>query len=64
MSRRWKGWVQLTYPLSGKAKAEMVAACDAEYTYANVGKVKRVGKSPAQQFDESHKIWLENGRDE
>lgn len=63
MSRRWKDWAQLTYPLSDKAKAEMVAACDAEYLYANGGKVKRAGKSPAQMFDESHKKWVEGGRE-
>lgn len=57
MSKRWKAWVQMAYPLTPKAKAEMIAACDAEYTYANGGKVKRAAKSPAQQFDESHARW-------
>ena len=63
MTKRWTPWAQLAYPLSDKDKARMIGACDAEYCFVNDMRQRAKGKSPAQQFDESHKKWLENGRE-
>jgi len=60
MNKRWKLWAQHAYPLSEADKAAMIRDCDNAVLAVNPGMTKV--KSPAAQFDESHRIWVENGR--
>lgn len=55
-----KGAWKLTL-LSPESVKRAVELLDAEFNRANQRR-KQV-KSPAQQFDESHKRWLEGGRE-
>ena len=55
-----KGAWKLT-PLLPESIERAVALLDDEFVRANPGH-KKV-KSPAEQFDESHKRWLEGGRE-
>lgn len=55
-----RNWTRREWPLTREEIQHTVAALDAEYVYANGGKVKPAGKSPAQEFDESHAKWKES----
>lgn len=60
MNKRWRKTTQAIYPLNEINKRWLVSALDCAVFAVNPGMVQV--KSQAAQFDESHRIWVENGR--
>lgn len=62
MNKRWRKTTQEIYPLSCVNKRRLISALDCAVFAVNPSMAQV--KSPAEEFDESHRVWVENGRGE
>lgn len=60
MNKRWRKKTKEIYPLNEANKRWLISALDCAVFAVNTSMAQV--KSPAEQFDESHRIWVENDR--
>ena len=58
-SKRWRETTRQVYPLSEVNRQWLIAALDAAFYRING---ERHCVSPREQFEQSHRRWIENGR--